>query len=115
MFSLILLIIFAIVFGYFATFNLEMVTIALGPYYTTPPIPIYIVIGLTLLVGLVLAWLISSVAALSNSFTLRSKERELNDKKSTIHTLTKKVNELQIENSNLKGELKNEPFDDTSL
>lgn len=115
MFSLILLIILAIGFGYFATFNLNLVTITLGPYYTTPPIPLYIIIGLTLLVGLLLAWFISLIGSFNNSFALRQKERELNDKEATIHTLTKKVNEIEIENDNLKGELKNEPFDDISL
>lgn len=115
MFSLILLIIFALAFGYFATFNQDLIPLVLGPYYTTPPIPLYIVIGLTLLVGLLLAWFISLAGSLSNGFALRQKERELNNKEATITTLTKKVNELQIENANLKGELKNEPFDDISL
>lgn len=115
MFSLILLIVFAISFGYFATFNLDSIPIVFGPYYTTPAIPLYIIIGATLLIGLLLAWVISLVRSFSNGLALRQKERELINKEATIHTLTKKVNEIEIENANLKGELKNEPFDDVSL
>ena len=114
-FSLILLIIFAIGFGYFATFNSLTVPVMFGTYYTLPGVPLYGVIGVSLLVGLLLSWFISLVASLGTSFTLRKRERELNDKKASIHTLTKQVNKLEIENSNLKGELKNEPFDDGSL
>lgn len=114
-FSLILLIIFAIGFGYFATFNALAVPIAFGTYYTLSAVPLYLVIGVSLLTGLLLSWFISLVASLGNSFTLRKRERELNDKKASIHTMTKQINKLEIENSNLKGELKNEPFDDGSL
>lgn len=114
-FSLILLIIFAIGFGYFATFNVLSVPILFGTYYSFPSVPLYVVIGISLLMGLLLAWFISLAGSLSNSFILRRKERELNTKEATIHTLTKKVNEIQIENANLKGELKNEPLDDISL
>lgn len=114
-FSLILLIIFAIGFGYFATFNVITVPILFGTYYSFPSVPLYVVIGISLLVGLILSWFISLAGTLGNSFTLRRKERDLNDKKSTIHTMTKQINKLEIENSNLKGELKNEPFDDGSL
>lgn len=114
-FSLILLIIFAIGFGYFATFNVLTVPIIFGTYYTISGVPLYIVIGVSLLAGLLFSWLISLAGSLSNSYTLRSKERDINNKKSTIHTMTKQINELEIENSNLKGELKNEPFDDGSL
>ena len=114
-FSLILLIIFAIGFGYFATFNVLTVPILFGTYYSFPAVPFYAVIGISLLIGLILSWFISLAGTLGNSFTLRRKERDLNDKKSTIHTMTKQINQLEIENSNLKGELENEPFDDGSL
>jgi uncharacterized membrane protein YuzA (DUF378 family) len=114
-FSLILFIVFAIAFGYFATFNLDLIEVVLGPYYTTPPIPLYIVIGMTLLIGLLLAWFISLANSLTNGFALRQKERELNNKDETIVTLTKKVNELQLENAKLSGDQGNDPTDELAL
>ena len=115
MFSLILLIIFAIGFGYFATFNVISIPVVLGSFYTFPSVPLYAVIGIALLIGIVLAWLISLTSQLASAITLHKVKNEITDKKSTIHEMTKKVNELQIENANLKGELKNEPLDDSSL
>lgn len=115
MFSLILLIIFAIGFSYFASFNVVTVPIAFGTFYLIPSIPLYGVIGLSLLLGLILSWFISMVGSLMNGYAMRSKERQIISGKSTIHDMTKQINKLQIENSNLKGELKNEPFDDGSL
>lgn len=115
MFSLILLLIFAIGFGYFATFNVLAVPVIFGPYYTFPSVPLYAVIGASLLVGLILSWFISLVGLLGNSYTLRRKDREINAGKSQVHSMTKQVNDLQIENSNLKGELKNDPTDPNSL
>lgn len=115
MLSLILLLIFAISFGYFATFNAIPVPIVLGHFYTLPSLPLYAVIGASILLGLVLAWFISLLGSLANTIELSKIKHEVKDKKSTIHDLTKQVNELQIENSNLKGELKNEPTDPNSL
>lgn len=114
-FSLILLIIFAIGFGYFATFNVVAVPIIFGSIYTVSAVPLYIVIAGSLLVGLFLSWLITFFTSLSSHYIMRHKDREINSGKSTIHTMTKQINDLEIENSNLKGELKNEPFDDGSL
>jgi regulator of replication initiation timing len=52
---------------------------------------------------------------LGNSYTLQRKDREINEGKSQVHSMTKQVNDLQIENSNLKGELKNDLTDPNSL
>ncbi len=114
-FSLILLLIFAIGFGYFATFNVLAVPIIFGSFYSLTAIPLYVVIGASLLIGLLLSWLISLVGSLGNRFTLRAKEREINDSKAKIHAMTKQTNELQLENANLKGELKNDPVDELTL
>lgn len=114
MFNLILLVIFAIGFGYFATLNTLTVPLTFG-FYSFHSLPLYVVIGVSLLAGLVLSWLISLLGSLSNSIAMYGKEKEINTDKATIHAMTKQTNDLQIENAGLKGELKNEPFDDTSL
>jgi uncharacterized integral membrane protein len=114
-FSLIILLLFAIGFGYFATFNTLTVSITFGTFYEIAGVPLYIVIGASLLTGLLLSWLIMLVGSLSNHFTLRSQARQINTSKATIHAMTKKTNDLQIENANLKGELKNDPTDELTL
>lgn len=114
MFNLILLVIFALGFGYFSTQNTLSIPLTFGPY-TVNAIPLYIVLGVTILMVLLLAWAINLINSLSVNMTLRNKEREIKAAKATIHDMTKKINDLQIENANLKGELKNEPMDDISL
>jgi uncharacterized membrane protein YciS (DUF1049 family) len=114
MLNLILLVVFALAFGYFSTQNTLTIPLALGPY-TITAIPLYVVIGATLLLGLTFAWLISFLDSFTIKMTLRGKENEIKKNKTAIHEMTKKINELQIENANLKGELKNEPMDDISL
>lgn len=102
-------------FGYFATFNLVSIPVVFGIFYTLPAVPLYAVIGVSLLIGIVLAWFISLTAQLANVITLQKFKKDIQEKKTKIHEMTKKVNELQIENSNLKGKLENEPFDSSSL
>lgn len=102
-------------FGYFATFNTLSIPLVLGHFYTFPSAPLYLVIGATLLIGIFLAWLISFTSHLATQFTLSRFKKELQEKKEAIRSMTKKVNELQVENASLKGELKNDPTDDISL
>lgn len=114
MFNLIVFVIFATVFGYFTSQNIIEIPINLGPY-TLESVPLYQIVGITLLVGLLLSWAISLVRTIASSLTLRHKQVELDKRKETIHTMTKTINELQLENASLKGELGKEPLDDTSL
>ena len=100
MFTLILLVILALGFSYFATENTQLQTITLAGY-TLTPVPIYILIGVTLLLGLSLSWIISLLDSLSVAFKLRGKEHAIKDAKTTIQELTKKVNQLEIENAKL--------------
>lgn len=108
MFTLILLVILALGFSYFATENPELQTITLAGY-TLTPVPIYILIGVTLLLGLSLSWLISLLDSLSVAMKLRGKEHVIKDAKTTIQELTKKVNQLEIENAKLIGRSENRP------
>ena len=114
MFSLILLVIFAIIFGYFATQNTQTITVTLYNY-TISSIPLYIVIGAALLIGLSLSWLISLSGSVSTAMKIRGKESTIKDAKKNIHDLTKQVNQLEIENARLKGKVEEEQVDDESL
>ncbi len=114
MFSLILLVLSALGFGYFATQNTLTLPLTFGAF-STPQLPIYVIVGASLLLGLLIAWLISILSSLATAMILRDRDKEIKDDKETIHTMTKRINELEIENANLKGELHNEPLDDISL
>jgi uncharacterized integral membrane protein len=105
MFTLILFVILGIMFGYFATQNTQTITITLANYATS--IPLYIAIGITLLLGLSFSWLISLLNSFSFAMKMRGKNSTIKDSKRTISDLTKHVNELEIENAKLKGETKN--------
>lgn len=99
MFTLILLVILALGFSYFATENTRLSTITLTGYALQ--VPLYILIGVTLLLGLAFSWLISLLDSLSSAIKLRGKEHVIKDAKTTIQELTKKINQLEIENAKL--------------
>jgi hypothetical protein len=107
MFTLILFIVLALGYGYFATQNTALVSIVL-PYLTIPDIPMYVIIGVTLLIGLTLSWLISLVDGLFATMALHGKDSTIKNAKRTNAELSRKINELEIENAKLMGKLENE-------
>lgn len=114
MFTLILLLILAIIFGYFATQNTLNIPITFANY-TLPNIPLYMVIGITFLLGLSFSWLNNLLDAFSSTMKLRDKDSAIKNSKKTINDLTKRVNQLEIENAKFKGKLGKEQVDDESL
>jgi uncharacterized integral membrane protein len=114
MFNLIIIVIFAVIFGYFTSQNIIELPINLGPY-TFEGVPLYQIVGATLVIGLLLSWIISLFRSLTTSHTLRQKQVEIDKHKLTIRSMTKKINELELTNAKLKGELGTEPIDEISL
>lgn len=112
MFTLILLVLLGLVFGYFSTQNTQTITITLANNIITS-IPLYIVIGVTLLLGFTLSWLISLLDSFSVAMKLRKKDSTIKDSTRNVFDLTKRVNQLEIENATLKG--RKEQVDDESL
>lgn len=108
MFAIILLVVLALGFGYFAIQNAQQTTIMLTGY-AFPSVPLYVVIGITLLLGLLFSWILSLVNGLSTSMKLRGKEHTIKDANKNVSELTKKVNELEVENAKLKGQLEKSP------
>ena len=114
MFSLIVYLILAIVFGYFATQNTESITLNFASY-KIEDIPLYVGLGITLLIGLFFSWLINLIDSFSASMKLMGKDHVIKDDKKMIRELTKKINQLELENAKLTGELKKESKDPNSL
>ncbi len=114
MFSLIVYLILALVFGYFATQNTGHISLTFASY-KVEDIPLYIVLGITLLVGLSFSWLNGLIDLFASNMKIRGKEKTIKDDKKIIHELTKKINQLELENAKLSGELKKESKDPNSI
>ena len=114
MFGLIIYFILAIVFGYFSTQNTESISLTFASY-KIESIPLYVVLGITLLVGLFFSWLNGLFDSFVSNMKIRGKEHTIKDDKKIIHELTKKINQLELENAKLTGELKKESKDPNSL
>ncbi len=108
MFTFILYVILAIIFGYFATQNTQPISITLLEA-KLQNIPLYAILGVTLIVGLTFSWFISLFDSIGASLKIRGKDHDIKDKKVTIETLKKEIVDLKIENAKLSGELKNKP------
>lgn len=100
MLTIILLVILALAFSYFSAFNSQLATITI-PGYAQMEIPLYILMGITLVLGLSFFWIISLIDSLTYSMKLRGKEHTIKDAKATIHDLTHRINQLEIENAKL--------------
>ncbi len=104
MFTFILYIILALVFGYFATQNTETISInLLGSRLSD--IPLYAILGVTLVIGLAFSWFISLFGTLGAMMKLRGKENVIKDSKLAIKDLEKRINQLELQNAKLTGEL----------
>ena len=108
MLTIILLVILALVFSYFSAYNSQL-TIVTIPGYDSFDVPLYILMGITLVFGLSFFWLISLLNSLSYTMKLRGKDHTIKDAKATINDLTHRINKLEIENAKLserQGHLK---------
>jgi uncharacterized integral membrane protein len=101
MLSLIATILFGLATTYIALQNSSNITLKLG-YYTFTNIPVYVVIVLSILVGILITALIHSLNRLSITLTLRSKDKIITDHQTTISQLKQEIHELEIENAQLR-------------
>lgn len=83
--------------------------------YNYQNVPLYVVIGISFLIGLLLSWLFTLMGTLSGALKLRKKDHHIQDAKKTIHELTKKVNELEIKNAELESQLDSHDADPHAL
>lgn len=107
MFTLILLVIIGLSFGYFATMNTMTIPVNIAGV-TYNDVPLYIVLGITLLLGLALSWVISMVDSVYTSMAFRGKDRAIRDRERTVDSLSKQVHDLEVENAKLRGRLDEE-------
>lgn len=103
MLTLILTVIIGIAFAFVAIQNTNPVSIN---FYNTQfsNIPLFLVMLGSLLVGLLVAGIMSALDALGSYVALHRKDSKINAAHSTIEDMQKRVHELEVENAQLKGE-----------
>jgi lipopolysaccharide assembly protein A len=114
MFSFIFLIVLALGFGYFATQNTQNVSVNFAGE-TLSHLPMYIVLVVTLFIGFILSWFNNLFDTIIAFVTISGNEKKIKEGKGTINDLTKRINQLEIENAKLLGRLDKEEADHTSL
>jgi hypothetical protein len=68
-----------------------------------------------MLIGLILSYLFYLVSAISNSFTLRGKNKEIKKNKDEVLELTKQVHQLELKNEKMSHDPDIKPEDPNAL
>lgn len=114
MFALILIVILAVLFGLFSVQNEESVSLVFANY-TLSDIPVFVAIGFSILLGLLISWLIHIATGVSHALTLRKKDSTIQETKDENRELVKQNHKLEVENAKLKTELGKKLPDEDSL
>ncbi len=85
---------------YISQFNFQLISVNLG-FYVAKDIPLFYVIIISMLVGLMLSYLIYLVHSISHSFVLHGKNNEIKKNKKEALELTKRVHQLEIKNEKM--------------
>jgi uncharacterized protein HemY len=101
----ILLLILAVLLGlgmtFFANQNPAHVDIHIANFFWHG-VPLYLVVALSLLLGLLIAWLFGLLSSVSSSLTIFGKDTKIKRREQEVNDLNKKVKDLEIENAKLK-------------
>ena len=114
MLTLVVTVFVAVGFAFFATQNSGPVSLNFGQY-TFPDLPIYLVAIIPLLTGILLSWLFHITKDLSSSLTINEQRDKIKKLKGEAVDLTKKVHELELENTKLETETGKGEFDEDEL
>lgn len=114
MVTIIFTVLFSVLVAYFTIQNTGHITLHFASY-TWSGVPIYLVILGSLLVGLLFAWILHLLTAISSSLTIKGKNDSLKEIKRENIALTKKVHQLELENAKLASVEDKTSFEDNSL
>ena len=114
MIAIILLLVVGSVLVYLSKFNFMLVSVNLG-MYTIADIPLFYVIIISVLVGLVLGYLAYLFHAIGNSYKLRGKNKLIEKNKEQVLELTKRVHQLELENKKLEDSSGRTPIDTKAM
>lgn len=105
-------VVLAILFAIFATQNTMPVTIWFFDY-TVPYVPVYMVVLSSILLGLLLSWIITFTQSVVSGFKIRGKENRIRSYEKEVADLTRRVHNLELENTRLKTKTGEEGDDDS--
>lgn len=114
MFILIFTLLFAVPVAIFATQNTQTVNVNFFQNLY-PAVPLYLVVLVTLLTGVVFSWLIHIVDIFYSSWEIRNKVNAIKQEKKKNLDLAKKLHELELENAEIKGKYRPDDVDEKSL
>lgn len=99
--TLIVMVILGLGFAYFATQNTSSVIVNIlnNPF----GLPIYMVVLGSLLLGLLISAIINVFDGLSSMFEIHNRDTKIQQKQQTVEQLSRRVHDLEMENSRLKG------------
>lgn len=99
-------------FAIFATQNTGTVDLNFGSYFI-PKVPIYLLVLVPLLLGLLIAYLLHVMNVLSHDLTIDDQKRDIKVLKTELAEITKKAHKLELENLKIKKD--NGDFDEDSM
>jgi uncharacterized integral membrane protein len=114
MLALFLFLAFGLLFGYFATLNTAVASVSFG-IRIFEQIPMYVIILLSLGVGVVVSSLFYIFKSLGDTVALGKKDKEIEDVHKQLAELMKKAHRLELENTRLRTKTGEEVEDDDSL
>ncbi|HUQ85892.1 MAG TPA: lipopolysaccharide assembly protein LapA domain-containing protein [Candidatus Limnocylindrales bacterium] len=106
MFSLIVAILFGLSITFFAFQNAAGVPIVLGNFFL-PNTPVYLVVIVSLLVGILMAWFISAIEGMSHFMNIRRKDSVIKDDRKSIAQMEDRIKKLEVENASLRHNKEN--------
>lgn len=114
MLALILMLVLGSGLVYISRFNYGDVSVNLG-FYTFNGVPLFYVIVISLVIGLLLSYVIHMIGEISNTFRFRGKDREIKKNKEEVLELAKRVHQLELEKEKIKNGAVVEATDPNSL
>ncbi len=99
-----------VAFAIFSTQNTAPIEVSLI-FLKLPAVPLYLIVLVPLLVGLLASFLIHMFSEIASSITIDENKREIKGTKQENAELLKRVHKLELENTKLKAKL-GEEFDE---
>ena len=111
MIVLLIAVVLGTIFAVFSTQNTESVNLNFGSYFVSSPI--YLVILIPLLLGILIAFLFYTLRSLSHELTESEQKSEIRKLRTELAETIKKAHKLELENVKMKKE--NGEFDEDSI
>lgn len=102
MLEMILGILVAIIFSFFALQNTQPVTLHLQNY-VIDNVPVYLVAITSLLIGIILSFVASLAGSISSAVAIFDKDQKIRNTQKALDKLHDKIDELESENQRLKA------------